>query len=181
MILQKESITNAARNLMLITVESELEDADAGCSLPKWFAAKRFDKPDGEGEVTAESLVDAILKHNTADVMLTMGIIIGKIENAWGHSIGLVFHHMGFTDIDDQSSLLYRLIMGCMGHGICLDDDGPSGPVAMGFDNSGKILLNIIEDTGKRFEASPVHLDGDDPIRELISEHLEYEDTTCTA
>lgn len=161
MILQKEAIINAARDLMTMAIDLETEEE--GCSLPEDMDA------------------DLILENHADDVMLTMGIIIGKIENAWGYSIGLVFHHMGFTDVEDQSRLLYRLIMGCMGHGICLDDDGPSGPVATGFDNAGRILLNIVTDTGKRFEASPVHLDGDDPIHELISEHLEYEDTTCTA
>ncbi len=162
MILAKLTIYNTARRLMILSVESELEDADAGCSLPGNFH-------------TPDSVVDCILDAHIDDVMLTMGIIIGKIEQAWGHSIGLVFHHMGYgEDFDAHTRLLYRLIMGCLGHCIFLDDDGPSGPYATGFDKAGRILCNIVKDTGKRFEAVPVRLDADCPIRELVSEHLIY-------
>ena len=167
-ILTKHAIYDAAHDLMIMAVELELDDEDANCTLP--------------GD-TPEGLVECIIRDHADDVMLTMGIIIGKIENAWGHSIGLVFHHMDCGK--EHSSLLYRLIMGCIGHGISLDDDGPSGPVATGFDNAGRILCNLAtqitqdvghRDTGKRFEAVPVHLDADCPIRELVSVHLVYEE-----
>lgn len=48
---------------------------------------------------------------------------IGRIEQAWGHSIGLVFHHMGLEHPDDIEHALCDLMLGCMGHGVAITDD----------------------------------------------------------
>ena len=48
---------------------------------------------------------------------------LGRIEQAWRHDVGLVFHHMGLKDVETQATALFLLLMGCMGHGIGLRDD----------------------------------------------------------
>jgi hypothetical protein len=49
--------------------------------------------------------------------------IIGKVEQAWGYSVGLVFHHAGITSPEDQEHALGDLFLGCQGHGVSLADD----------------------------------------------------------
>jgi hypothetical protein len=47
---------------------------------------------------------------------------IGRIEHAWGHDLGLVFHHMDLGP-DDEARALSSLMLGCMGHGVSIADD----------------------------------------------------------
>jgi hypothetical protein len=49
--------------------------------------------------------------------------IIGKVEQAWGYSVGLVFHHAGITSPADQEHALGDLFLGIQGHGVSLADD----------------------------------------------------------
>lgn len=59
-----------------------------------------------------------------AEVMLPIAWrYLGRIEQVWGYSIGLVFHHMGLTSEEDMRHALTDLLLGCMGHGVNLDDD----------------------------------------------------------
>jgi hypothetical protein len=109
--------------------------------------------------------------------------MIGAIGQAWGHEVGLVFYHMNLRDSESQHEPLYRLLMSCFGHGIAIDDDGPSGPMATAFDQAGLILCNIghtpdkMADQGKRFDHSPVLFDQNTSfVDPLVAQHLQYED-----
>lgn len=173
-LLNRLAIERTAELLLLDAIENEIEN---GATI----------KDDGTGDPhSPDSLADGIVENDTADVMLTMGYMIGSISQAWGHDVGLVFYHMGLRvegnpnfrngETDDQSNALYRLIMSCLGHGIALDDDGPSGPRAEGLDNAGKVLLNVVNDTGKRFDASPTNFDSS-IITDLVTQYLDYPET----
>ena len=50
---------------------------------------------------------------------------LGRVHQSWGYDPGLVFHHMGIDASDDraQALVIYRLLMGCLGHGVSLEDD----------------------------------------------------------
>ena len=162
MLLSREVILAAARSLLEMAIGNEIEDDDANASLPEEYDC-------------ADDLAEFIIENHEADVLLTMGCMIGAIGQAWGSEIGLVFHHMEGLDDEAQSSALYRLIMSCFGHGIGIDDDGPSGPMASAFDNAGKILCNVAGDQGKRFKPSPTDFDQHQHFTsELVDRHLVY-------
>lgn len=48
---------------------------------------------------------------------------LGRIEQAWGRDVGLVLHHMGLRAVAEQSTALFLLLMGCMGHGVGIRDE----------------------------------------------------------
>jgi hypothetical protein len=48
---------------------------------------------------------------------------LGRVEQAWGHEVGLVFYHMGYRDEGTQARPLFYLFLGLMGHGISLADE----------------------------------------------------------
>lgn len=163
MLLSREVILTAARSLLEMAIANEIEDDDAKASLPEDYAC-------------ADDLAEFIVENHEPEVMLTMGYMIGAISQAWGSGIGLVFHHMVLAE-DEQSSALYRLIMSCFGHGIGIDDDGPSGPMATAFDNAGRILCNSAGDQGKRFKPSPTDFDQHQHFTsELVDRHLVYDE-----
>tara|TARA_Y100000034_G_scaffold127470_1_gene180290 strand:- start:86 stop:592 length:507 start_codon:yes stop_codon:yes gene_type:complete len=167
MLLAKDAILAAARDLLIHAIQDEIEDVDANASLPG----------DDDNQHTVDSLADGIIENHADDVLLTMGLMIGAIGQAWGSEVGLVFYHMDLRDADDQAEPLYRLIMSCIGHGIAIDDDGPSGPMATAFDNAGRILCNVVGDKGKRFDHSPVNFDQHQHFTNpLITDHLIYPD-----
>lgn len=74
---------------------------------------------------------------------------IGRIEQAWGHSIGLVFHHMGLDHPDDIEHALCDLMLGCMGHGVAITDD-----FAEAWDKAAAVL-------GLK-RATPIHFEGNE-------------------
>ena len=76
----------------------------------------------------------------------TMWRVIGRVEQAWGYDVGLVFHHAGI----EQATGLYYLIMGCLGHGVSLADDYGDN-----LDKAAHIL-------GKRFDTHPIDCEGTD-------------------
>ena len=166
MLLKKEAITQAARDLLVLSIEEEIENG------AEFIPA---DVPDETH--CANSLADGIIENHADDVMFAMGFMIGSISQAWGHDVGLVFYHMGLEDADDQAEPLYRLLMSCFGHGIAIDDDGPSGPMATAFDKAGEKLLNIVKDAGARFDHSPCNFDQHTTfVDPLVSPHLNYKD-----
>lgn len=96
------------------------------------------------------------------DVLLAITCrAIGQIEAAWGQSMGLVFHHMGLEDEKDQVHALHDLLMGCLGHGVSLDDD-----YSEAMEKAEKILTFRCERP-----AHPCNLD-DSPWHELAYEVL---------
>ncbi len=48
--------------------------------------------------------------------------LIGRTQQAWGASVGLVFHHAGITG-EDMGDALTDLFLGIQGHGVSLRDD----------------------------------------------------------
>ena len=48
---------------------------------------------------------------------------LGRIAQAWGYEIGLVFHHAGIVGAAEQERALCHLLLGCQGHGVSLADD----------------------------------------------------------
>lgn len=48
---------------------------------------------------------------------------LGRIEQAWGHEVGLILWHMGLRSVAQQSHALTLLLLGCMGHGVGLGDE----------------------------------------------------------
>jgi len=162
MLLEKEAILDAAKSLLEMAILDEIEDDDSCAEYP-------------EGMDCPADVIELIVEKHLDDVMLTMGLLIGGIGQAWGHEVGLVFHHMDLKDAEDQGSPLYRLIMNCFGHGIAIDDDGPNGPMAIAFDHAGEVLCNILDDEGKRFKACPTDFDQHQHFTsELVDRHLVY-------
>jgi hypothetical protein len=49
--------------------------------------------------------------------------LIGRVEQAWGHSVGLVFRHGGIESARDQEHALTDLFLGLTGSGVGLEDD----------------------------------------------------------
>jgi len=167
MLLDKDTILEAAKLLLTVTILDELEDVDSHASLP-------------EGMSFSDDLAGFIIENHTDDVMLVMGYYIGAIGEAWKSGvgptdIGLVFYHMGLQNEDElQAELLYRLIMSCWGHGIGIDDDSN---IAEAFDKAGGILCNAWGDQGKRFDRSPTNFDQHCSFTDpLVSPHLIYGD-----
>jgi hypothetical protein len=75
---------------------------------------------------------------------------LGRVHQSWGYDPGLVFHHMGIDADDDhaQALVIYRLLMGCLGHGVSLEDDH-----AEALDQAGEVL-------GRHLNASPIDFEG---------------------
>lgn len=73
--------------------------------------------------------------------------LIGRVEQAWGYDVGLVFHHMGIPTTQ-QVRPIYYLMMGCMGHGVSLADDYTEL-----LDKASEILNRH---SGGFFEAAPI-------------------------
>lgn len=158
MLINKESIIEAARKLIKNCILDEIEDADAHASL-----REEFDN--------ADDLVDHIMEHQLDDVMFQMGLMMGAVNQAWGYEIGLVFHHAGFLTRSDEyvGKLLYRLFMGCFGTGVSLVDDQQEDD---GLKKSAEILLTLKEK--KKFDPSPVRFEQCEMTNVLVEKHLLY-------
>ena len=98
-----------------------------------------------------------------AEVMLPIAWrYLGRIEQAWGYSIGLVFHHMGLETEEDQAHALTDLLLGCMGHGVSLSDDYEGA-----FAAASAILNRWAPD--RHLKPRPIHWEGSE-LRELAEE-----------
>ena len=157
MMLQTETIMNAARDLLECAILDLADDADGGTTFSEELASA--------GEVVAR-----VLGENAVEVAAVVGRLVGRIEQAWGHEAGLVFYHMGLTG-DQQADALYRVLMSCMGHGIGIEDHWSEE-----FDNAGRILRNIGEDKGARLDGCPMHFDGGSDLEPLFYEYLVFEE-----
>ena len=75
---------------------------------------------------------------------------LGRVHQAWGYDPGLVFHHMGIDAHHDKAQVLviYRLLMGCLGHGVSLEDDHSEA-----LERAGDVL-------GKPLDPSPIDFEG---------------------
>jgi hypothetical protein len=75
---------------------------------------------------------------------------LGRVHQAWGFDPGLVLHHMGIAsdDHEGQTLAIYRLLMGCLGHGVSLEDDH-----ADALEAAGEIL-------GKSLDPNPIDFEG---------------------
>lgn len=95
-----------------------------------------------------------------AAIMPIVWYLIGRIEQAWGVPVGLVFHHGGITSLADQEHALSDLLLGCLGHGVTLADDYSEH-------------LSKAETALKRpFDPSPIDTDGE-PLRRLAEAAVE--------
>lgn len=86
--------------------------------------------------------------------------MIGKIENAWGFSIPILFHHMEINNVKEAGDALFSLIMGCLGHGISLADEYDHI-----FDEA------CIKLTGELKKISPVYLNSDEWI-DIVDDYV---------
>ena len=73
---------------------------------------------------------------------------------AWDFDPGLVLHVMGITsdDMVGQTLALYRLLMGCLGHGVSLADEHGER-----LDRASEVLLCL---EGGSFDAIPFEFEG---------------------
>ena len=84
-----------------------------------------------ERDVTIPKTEDDVPKLSDHDILPIMAYYIGRVDQAWGYSVGLVFHHMFSTsssttmqlDRHDRVQALFHLLMGCIGHGLSIADD----------------------------------------------------------
>lgn len=146
MLLTLEAVRVAAELLIIAAIMDEVEDRDSALTVPPGREVKE--------------LAYQILYLEEDTVMYTMGRYVGAISNAWGHDVGLVFHHMGLLhpnlasvdEINDRvGRVLYRLIMSCWGHGIGIGDDHGDE-----FEKANSILNRL---SGKTMAESPVDFD----------------------
>jgi hypothetical protein len=165
MLLEPEIVLEAARELLRHAIVDVVEDEDSTAALC-----------DGDD---VYDLTNRIISDHRDRVLYVMGYLVGRISEAWGCDVALVFHHMGLANhlLDDtqQVDMLYRLLMSCFGHGIAIDDDGPRGLRAKAFDAAGKKLLNLSQDAGNRFDPTPLYFEMHSSfVDELVTEHLRY-------
>ena len=68
-------------------------------------------------------ICDEIEPLKDADQLSIIWRYIGRIEEVWEHDVGLVFWHMGLRSVAQQSHAMSLLMLGCMGHGVGLNDE----------------------------------------------------------
>jgi hypothetical protein len=73
---------------------------------------------------------------------------LGKIAQAWGYDVGLVFYHAGIVTPEQQECALRHLLLGCMGHGVSLADD------------HSKAIARAEAVLGRTFKLSPIYFEG---------------------
>lgn len=112
MLLTIDIVKKAARRLLLLATVSEIEDRDTNQRLPDAYE----DNPEG--------FVNYLLTVEGEKIMFIMGRVVGAVSAGWKNDVGLVFHHAGLLDDEDDAALaLHRLLASCFGHGIGLADD----------------------------------------------------------
>lgn len=68
--------------------------------------------------------LDAWAPEQDDSIMLPFAwYLLGRVEQAWGYSVGLVFHHGGIKSGRDQEHALADLFLGLTGSGVGLEDD----------------------------------------------------------
>lgn len=92
-------------------------------------------------------ICEVIKPESQSQIVPVVANYIGHIEEAWGFSVPLVFYHMGIVDSDDETRALADLLLGCLGHGVSLNDR-----FADALDEASNKL-------GHKLEAAPTHLD----------------------
>lgn len=76
------------------------------------------------GVISRRTVLTSWVPKQSAEVYLPiMWYLIGRVEQAWGMPIGLVFYHAGIHSTKDQEHALSDLMLGCHGHGVSLGDD----------------------------------------------------------
>jgi len=88
---------------------------------------------------------------------------IGRVENAWGVDVALMFHHMGLEG-EDQVNALCDLMLGCLGHGVSIESHYDDA-----FARAKKILR------GEHLRAAPTCFEGCE-WRELAEEAVERDE-----
>jgi hypothetical protein len=87
--------------------------------------------------------------------------LLGRVEQAWGHSVGLVFHHGGIDRYsEDQEHALADLFLGLTGSGVGLEDDFSQHLV------KAAAVLNRYDKEGQEFDPRPYDEEMT-PIRDL--------------
>ncbi len=98
-------------------------------------------------------------------ILPIMWYLIGRVEQVWCQSVGLVFHHAGILTAEQQERALSDLLLGCHGHGVSLSDD---------FEEEIGSAESVL---GKVFKISPFYDEGY-YWRELAREAMEREGYT---
>lgn len=126
-LLSKNALTEAAHDLYTIFYQDA--EQEVGLSASDWRDVPHLD--------------DAL--H-----LPIIAYYLGRVHQSWGYDPGLVFHHMGIDASDDraQALVIYRLLMGCLGHGVSLEDDH-----AEALERAGEVL-------GRHLNASPIDFEG---------------------
>lgn len=99
------------------------------------------------------------------EILSRMWWLIGRAEQAWGYSVGLVFHHAGITSQKDQCDALRHLFMGCAGHGVSLADEWDDH-----IDRAEQVLGSLIP---VHFDRSPFDYEDSAVWGEIAAENLE--------
>jgi len=86
--------------------------------------------------------------------------LLGRVEQAWGYSVGLVFHHGGIKSASDQEHALSALFLGIQGHGVNLADDFEDE-----LERAAGVLLGLQGETWK-FDPAPFY-DEMNAVRDL--------------
>jgi hypothetical protein len=142
-LLNRQAMLDAAHDLY--TVSYQWAEEEAGLPASDWRDVPRL----------------------TDDVQLPIiAFYLGRVHQAWGYDPGLVFHHMGLRhdDVQGQALAIYRLLMGCLGHGLSLADDHGEW-----LDRASEVLLNL---TGGAFDPVPFQFEGSE-WEELAREEVQ--------
>jgi len=81
---------------------------------------------------------------------------VGRVSEAWGQDVGLVFYHMACQTDDEKEDALHYLLMGCFGHGVGLWDN-----YSTALEHAGKVL-------GREFDDAPIHVDDNELLDTII-------------
>lgn len=158
MLISMKVAKEVAEDFIFDLIRSEMEDPDSGAEF----------KSSGPGD--CRELARHIMKKDGERVMYLFGQIIGQITEAWGHDAGLVLHHMGVLADDDEAvKVLYRLVMGCSGHGIGIDDDHGEE-----FQKASDTLTTIGDRKGTPLESHPMDFDADCLFNDVLGDFLLY-------
>jgi hypothetical protein len=130
-LLDRQTILDTAHELYIVSVGSRM--SELGMRIPREWADQ----------------LEMVPRLDDADQLAKMWRIIGRVEQAWGFDVGLVFHHGAI----DQNRGLFYLVMGCMGHGVSLADDFGDN-----LDKAGEILACGLG-APKVFDPSPIYID----------------------
>jgi hypothetical protein len=127
---------------MMLNSEAVLEAAHACYALAYANEAEELGRSFSQQDIT--EAVDKLPAEKQAPIVY---YYLGRIAEAWGHDIGLVFYHAGIGE-DEQERALRHLLLGCMGQGISLADD------------HSEALAKAEAVLGRTFKPSPIYFEG---------------------